>query len=105
MLARKGLLAQEVDVTRFWQHVSETGVEWGQQHPAMLDKSHRPMGLYGDDAQYDKNQNKLVIFTLNDVLSTAKHSMQSAWPLFVLREASLMQLCQPSSKPISTSKL
>ncbi|CAE7035031.1 TNC [Symbiodinium sp. CCMP2592] len=46
-------------------------------------------GLYGDDAQYDKNQNKLIIVTLNDVLNPASHSMQSAFPLFVLREIAI----------------
>ena len=69
---------EEVDVPKFWD----------EEVPRGLLSKHRPLGLYGDDAQFDQNQNKLIIFTINDVLATAKHSMRATWPLFVLREVS-----------------
>lgn len=83
-LARKGLLPA-ADVDKFWTHAASTGVDWGREHPAT--HRHRPMGLYGDDCQFDENQNALVVVTLNDILSEATHSMASTWPLFVLRDA------------------
>ena len=88
-LAKKGMLA-DVNIKEFWEHAEATGVEWGQAHPAMGSKAHRPMGLYGDDAQFNQHQDKLVIVTLHDILATSKHSMSSAWPLFVLRDATCL---------------
>ena len=66
------------DVEKFWE----------EKIPRGRLTQHRPLGLYGDDAQFDKHQNKLVIFTVSDVLSTATHSMAATWPLFVIREVS-----------------
>lgn len=85
-LAKKGLLAS-ANIREYWQHAEATQVAWAQAHPAIGRKAHRPLGLYGDDAQFNQHQDKLVIVTLSDVLSTASHSMSSGWPLFVLREA------------------
>ena len=76
----------QAETKRFWMPLEETG----SQHPGIQGKMHRPLdetlnpkplGLYGDDAQYDKNLSKLIVFTLSDCLSTAKHSMAATWPL------------------------
>ena len=71
-LARLGMLP-EVNAQGFWEHAQSTGVEWAVPADGTM---RRPMGLYGDDAQYDKNQNKLLIATLNHMLSPASHSME-----------------------------
>ena len=63
--------------------------ETGSQHPCIECKMHRPLGLCGDDAQYDKNCDILTMFTLSDCSSTAKHSMAATWPPFLLREVKL----------------
>ena len=88
-LAKKGLLPA-VNIREFWEHAEATGVEWGQAHPAVGPKAHRPMGLYGDDAQFNQHQDKLVIVTLSDILSPETHSMATRWPLFVLRDATCL---------------
>ena len=82
-LARLGMLPQ-VNVQEFWEHLQSTGVDWAGSADGNM---RRPFGLYGDDAQFDKCQNKLLIVTINDMLNPATHSMECAFPLFVLRDA------------------
>ncbi|CAE7582736.1 unnamed protein product [Symbiodinium sp. CCMP2592] len=83
-LSLKGHLEQGLEdaTKKYWSHMEKTGSD----HPCIHDKMCRPLGLYGDDAQYDRNCNKLIVVTLSDCLATSKHSMAATWPLFVLRE-------------------
>lgn len=65
--------------------------EWAKSHPATHGRAHRPIALYGDDAALSKHTGeKMLIFTLADVLDHRKNCMEAVYPLFVMRMVPLL---------------
>ena len=76
-----------VRTREFWKHCGEHAA-WAADHPATADGRHRPLALYMDDAALSKvTGEKMVIFTMSDVLDWRKNCMETAWPLFLIRDA------------------
>lgn len=88
-LAEKGMWpafapGEQGETEKFWQHLCDRHVDWATD-PANLKPCPRPLGVYGDDVQYNKEGDKLAVFGWNDVLQ--KTFNMHNWPIFVLRAA------------------
>ncbi len=71
------------ETARFWDHFRGLKIDWATRHPAT--SSHRPLGIYGDDARYTEQGQKFLGVHMNDVLEDGKDSMRNNWPIWVLR--------------------
>lgn len=69
-------------ISEYWDHIV-AHTTWGENHPGH--HSHEPLALYGDDAVFNKNGEKLCCITLSHVLDARKSSMHTVWPLCVYK--------------------
>ena len=79
---------------KYWGHAKKY-FSWYPNHPATLNTNdleddadssarHVPLHLYADDTRFSTNE-KLGVIMLGCVLDTRRSSMQTHWPLFVVR--------------------
>ena len=79
---------------KYWGHAKKY-FSWYPNHPATLNTNdleddadssvrHVPLHLYADDTCFSTNE-KLGVIMLGCVLDTRRSSMQTHWPLFVVR--------------------
>lgn len=71
-------------VASYWGHLASM-VEWGSQHVRRYGHTHQPLYLWGDDAQYNEANDKLVTVALGAVLDCRKDAVATVWPLFCYR--------------------
>jgi hypothetical protein len=50
-------------VNNYWDHFRALGVPWAVNHPASA--SHWPISLYGDEANYNDNQEQVLAFCMS----------------------------------------
>ena len=68
----------EDEVAKYWQHIESMGLPThGASH------KHVPLYVWGDDAQFTENNDKLVCVSFGRSLETGKNSLIFCWPLFV----------------------
>ena len=86
----EGALEQNV-VSAYWDHLS-SHVEWASEHVQHHGHAHQPLYLWGDDAQYNEENEKIVCVALGATLDERTSSVATVWPLFVYRVEAWMQL-------------
>lgn len=74
------------DLASYWCHFRDK-VPWGRAAAGSEDQVH-PLYLWGDDAQYNASNEKLLVVALGHQLDKRKNSLESVWPLFCVRDAS-----------------
>ena len=70
------------EIEKYWQFLSSTGF------PHTMDKAGTgciPLWIWGDDAQYNERQSKVVIVAIGCVLDTRTCSKTTVWPLFAYK--------------------
>lgn len=70
------------DLKRYWGHCRDR-VPFGRMGGEQV----HPFFLWGDDCQYNKNQDKIIVIILGHVLDERTYSMETSWPLVCIREA------------------
>ena len=68
-------------VSKFWAHARDVGMPINGATDL-----HIPLYLWGDDAQFTENQDKLVTVAMGRVLETSKDARLTVWPLFVFQQ-------------------
>ncbi|CAE7333803.1 unnamed protein product [Symbiodinium sp. CCMP2592] len=68
-------------VSQFWAHARDVGMPLNG-----ATDDHIPLYLWGDDAQFTENQDKLVAVAMGRVLETCKDARLTVWPLFVFQQ-------------------
>ena len=72
----------EEEVTQYWSHMDKMGTPRnGASH------QHVPLYLWGDDAQFTENQDKLCAVSFGRTLESGKNSLIFCWPLFLYHHA------------------
>lgn len=56
-----------------------------------------PFFIWGDDCQYNESYEKLIVICMGHVLDRRTFSLESSWPIIVLREVSSSHLIQNRS--------
>ena len=89
-LSANGMLDDELsaadELRQYWRHVMQY-TDWGQEHPCINAPGRSlPTFLYGDDVKFSQ-QEKLTCVYWGFVLSKKTFSMDSHFPLFIIREA------------------
>ena len=72
------------EIDRFWQHM-EQYTSWTKHHGACTDRM-VPLGLHGDDGQYNSAGDKLIVITVNFLLEKETQQSFGRYPLVTLRE-------------------
>ena len=67
----------------YWVHLAER-LEWARVHVQEYGYEHEPCFLWGDDAQYNEQQDKLVTVSLGHLFDK-REPAYSVWPLFCFR--------------------
>ena len=100
-LERHGLFPKldRLALQQWWEHASKYDLPHAVMSP---DSQHHPLWCWGDDAVYNELGEKLICISLGHILDPRKFSMQTCWPIFVLREeACLNSTLIKSSKHVS----
>ena len=74
----------ERKIKRYWNHLQEVNSEIAAASP---DCSHHPVWIWGDAANYNKDQNVIVI-CFGSVLDDETDSIKKCFPLVICREES-----------------
>ena len=82
------LVFEEDECSKYWEH-SRRWFEWGETHYELRQSigsgtPHCPLFLYADDTKFSEEE-KLTIICLGGTLDTRSSSMETHWPLFVVR--------------------
>ena len=86
-----------MDVHKYWDHMRNFAT-WGSDHPAVqIGGVHVPVYLYGDDTRFS-HQEKLTAVTLGFVLDDRTSSMETHYPLFLIREVPWLKFGQIKAK-------
>ena len=70
-------------VAFFGRHFRNLGVEWAVKHPAT--ENHSPLGIYGDDARYTLEGDKLIAVFFDFLLHRRPTGFGSRFLLFFMR--------------------
>ena len=88
------------EIDRFWQHM-EQYTSWTKHHGACTDRM-VPLGLHGDDGQYNSAGDKLIVTTVNFLLEKETQQSFGRYPLVTLREflceGSMLETLRPRSR-------
>ena len=87
-LVRIGAFAPVKDeaVKGFWDHLDSVSCSYSPTS----NRAH-PCWLWGDDAVFNEQNQKLVVVCMGHVLDSRTNSWETCWPLFVYRCATLKQ--------------
>ena len=72
----------------YWNHMAQHA-KWAQ--PCQGWNQTHPLYLWGDDAQYNKQREKVVAVALGFVLDDRRSSMDTIFPLFVYKDDPYME--------------
>lgn len=72
----------ERKIKRYWNHLRDVGSELGDMSPQ---GTHHPLWIWGDAANYSKDQN-IIVICFGSVLDDATDSIQKCFPLVLCRE-------------------
>ena len=73
-------LPTDEELERYWNHLASR-VGWASSHVAIHGPHFVPLWVWGDDAQYNKRNEKVVCLAIGGVLDERKHSVNITWPL------------------------
>ncbi|CAE7939447.1 unnamed protein product [Symbiodinium necroappetens] len=68
-------------VSKFWAHARDVGMPVNGATDL-----HIPLYMWGADAQFTENQDKLVAVAMGRVLETSKDARLTVWPLFTFQQ-------------------
>ena len=60
---------------RYWQHYKGLGLVSSSD----INDDWVPLGLYGDEGRYSRTGEKIILFTMNSLLSVPRSTLQSHW--------------------------
>ena len=72
----------ERKIKRYWNHLRDVGSELADISPQ---GTHHPLWIWGDAANYSKDQN-IIVICFGSVLDDATDSIQKCFPLVFCRE-------------------
>lgn len=72
----------KVETEKYWDHLSQVGSPLAN---ASRSKTHIPLWLWGDAANYINDEN-LMVFCVGHVLDDQKNSIKKCFPIVVCRE-------------------
>ena len=75
------------DLSNYWDHISARRIPVGEVVSDEMKNKCHPLYIWGDDAQYNEQHEKLIVVVLGHVLDPNTYSIQCCWPLFCIREA------------------
>lgn len=83
-LLERGLWPEtpERKIKRYWNHLRDVGSELADISPQGI---HHPLWIWGDAANYSKDQN-IIVICFGSVLDDATDSIQKCFPLVLCRE-------------------
>ena len=82
------VLPNKQEIGDYWSHMFRHA-SWGPGHPlnqAGQRCAHLPLFLYADDVKWT-NEEKLTQVCVGQVLESRRSSMETHWPLFLIRQA------------------
>ena len=90
---RKGVWPKvHVDETlQFWRHLSDRDCPYNSSS-----KTHAPLWIWGDDAVYNEQNEKLTLICFGHVLDNRTNSLEVCYPLCVFREESWKHVQGPA---------
>lgn len=89
-------LEENQDVSQYWNHLASR-VGWASEHVRMHGPHFRPLWIWGDDAQYNEANDKIVTVSMGAVLDSRCDAISTVWPLFSYRvETRMHYWCQLS---------
>ena len=71
------------ELKKWWAHASALGLKHAGLSPT---QKHHPCYVWGDDCVYNEHGEKLICICMGFILDERKNSLQTCFPLFVLRE-------------------
>ena len=104
-MLENGIYPQEAlesaTVSSYWTHLSSC-LPWACEHVRRKGPQFQPLWLWGDDAQYNIANDKLVTVAMGAVLDDRRCATATVWPLFCYRFDSWVKYF--SDKMICSSK-
>ena len=75
------------DLASYWDHIDARSIPVGEVVNDEIKTKCHPLYIWGDDAQYNAQHEKVIVVVLGHVLDPNTYSLQCCWPLFCIREA------------------
>ncbi|CAE7745613.1 hypothetical protein AK812_SmicGene19792 [Symbiodinium microadriaticum] len=94
-LAESGRIrVTDAELQEFWKHTAAAAARVPSSSgktvpiPGYAELSN-PLGLWGDDARFNRSGQKLILFTLNSLIHRSSRKEMKRYPLFSIREHSI----------------
>ena len=71
------------ELERWWKHAAKHDLSHASLSPEF---EHHCLYIWGDDAQFNELGEKLICISVGHILDPRTFSMESCYPIFVLRE-------------------
>jgi len=82
-------LISDSEIKEYWDHLSACNSPLAKVSET---KTHYPLWIWGDEAQYRESGDEVLLISLGAVLDQRKYSVEACFPICVVRtEASLGQ--------------
>lgn len=77
----------ESDLRDYWGNCKKQQLPWSDA-AIDLEGSMHPFFIWGDDCQYNESYEKLIVICMGHTLDRRTFSLESCWPIIVIREVS-----------------
>lgn len=77
----------ESDLRDYWGNCKKQQLPWSDA-ATDLEGSMHPFFIWGDDCQYNESYEKLIVICMGHTLDRRTFSLESCWPIIVIREVS-----------------